>query len=62
MVVNSKMTAIADKIRDLLGISDKMGLDAMATNLGTAVNEVNAQAELIQQIKSVLEAKAVIKE
>lgn len=62
MVVNSKMTAIADKIRDLLGISDKMGLDSMATNLGTAVNEVNAQAELIQQIKSVLEAKAVIKE
>lgn len=62
MVVNSKMTAIADKIRDLLGISDKMGLDSMTTNLGTAVNEVNTQAELIRQIKAALEAKAVIKE
>lgn len=35
MSVNSKMTAIADKIRSLLGISGTMGLDAMATNLGT---------------------------
>ena len=33
MTVNSKMTAIADKIRSLLGITGKMGLDAMATNL-----------------------------
>ena len=35
MSVNSKVTAIADKIRALLGLSGKMGLDAMATNLGT---------------------------
>lgn len=35
MSVNSKMTAIADKIRSLLGITGTMGLDAMATNLGT---------------------------
>ena len=35
MSVNSKMTAIADKIRALLGLSGTMGLDAMATNLGT---------------------------
>lgn len=34
MSVNSKMTAIADKIRSLLGLSGTMGLDAMATNLG----------------------------
>lgn len=34
-MVNTKMTAIADKIRSLLGITEKMGLDAMATNLGT---------------------------
>lgn len=35
MTVNEKMTAIADKIRSLLGISGAMGLDAMATNLAT---------------------------
>lgn len=34
MSVNSKMTAIAGKIRSLLGITGAMGLDAMATNLG----------------------------
>ena len=33
MSVNSKMTAIADKIRSLLGLTGAMGLDAMAANL-----------------------------
>lgn len=40
MSVNSKMTAIADKIRALLGISGAMGLDAMATHLGTEQTNV----------------------
>lgn len=39
-MVNEKMTAIADKIRSLLGITGKMGLDAMATNLGTEQTDV----------------------
>lgn len=34
-MVNTKMTVIADKIRTLLGITAKMGLDAMAAHLGT---------------------------
>lgn len=58
MSVNSKMTAIADPIRTLTGKTGKMGLDAMATNLGNAVTEVGAQAALIQQIKTALEGKA----
>ena len=36
MSVNDKMTAIADKIRTLVGATGTMGLDAMATNVGTA--------------------------
>ena len=40
MSVNSKMTAIADKIRSLLGITGTMGLDEMATNLGTEQTNV----------------------
>lgn len=40
MSVNSKMAAIADKIRALLGISGTMGLDAMAANLGTEQTNV----------------------
>jgi hypothetical protein len=44
-MVNEKMTTIADKIRGLLGISGKMGLDAMATNLETEkTNVANAFA------------------
>lgn len=58
MSVNSKMTAIAEKIRSLLGISGKLGLDAMDSNLGTAVTECDSQTELIRQIKTALESKA----
>lgn len=42
MSVNSKMTAIADKIRALLGVSGTMGLDAMSTNLATIQSDVAA--------------------
>ena len=42
MSVNSKMTAIADKIRSLLGSTSKMGLDAMATNLSTLQSQIAA--------------------
>ena len=41
MSVNSKMTAIADLIRSLLGLSGTLGLDAMATNLGTEQTNIN---------------------
>lgn len=41
MSVNSKMTAIADKIRALLGTSSDLSLDAMATNLGTVQTNVS---------------------
>lgn len=58
MSVNTKMTAIADKIRSLLGLTGKMGLDAMGSNLGDVVNECNTQADLIAQIKTALDGKA----
>lgn len=51
MSINSKMTAIANPIRTLMGKTGKMGLDAMAEDLGVAVTEVDAQNNLIQQIK-----------
>lgn len=58
MSVATKMTAIADKIRSLLGITGAMGLDSMASNLGTVETEVGTQADLISQIASALEGKA----
>lgn len=55
MSVNSKMTALADKIRVLSGTEDAMGLDDMATNVGNANTEVDSQADLIAQIKSTID-------
>lgn len=59
MSVSSKMTAIADEIRELSGTTEAMGLDAMKTNLSDANDEVTSQAALIAQIAKVLEDKAV---
>lgn len=42
MSVNSKMTAIANKIRSLLGTSGTMNLDAMATNLNIIQNNISS--------------------
>lgn len=58
MSVKSKMTAIADKIRALLGITETMGLDAMADNIQAAQNEVDAQGALITHISELANAKA----
>lgn len=58
MSVNSEMTVIANNIRTLTGKTEKMGLDAMQSNLNSAVNEVDTQADLIKQIKAALEGKA----
>lgn len=51
MSVNSKMTAIADAIRNLLDISGPMGLDAMASNIssitkrGAVAGTISTKAE-----------------
>jgi hypothetical protein len=57
MSIQSKMTAIADKIRALLGISGALGMDAMAANLQSAINETESQESLISQIEAALEGK-----
>lgn len=58
MSVNSKMTAIANGLRKLLGLSGIMGLDKMANNIKTAQDEVDTQSDLIAQIRNVLNGKA----
>lgn len=57
MSIQSKMTAIADKIRSLLGITGTMGMDAMAANLQSAIAETESQESLISQIEAALEGK-----
>lgn len=56
--LNTKMTAIADEIRELSGTTEAMGLVDMKMHVWEANAEVDYQAGLITQIVSVLEGKA----
>lgn len=58
MSINSKMTAIADEVRELSGTSGAIGLDAMAAYVNEANDEVTYQASLIAQIANALDGKA----
>ena len=58
MSVHSKMTAIADEIRELSGTTGTMGLDAMAEHVSDANDAVDSQENLIAQISAALEGKA----
>ena len=58
MSVNSKMTAIADELRALMGATGALTLDGMAQQAGAANDAADAQAGLIAQITEALEGKA----
>ena len=58
MSVNEKMTAIANEVRILSGVSDKLSLDAMASHTKDANAEVDTQDDLIHQIAVALQGKA----
>ena len=51
MSINSKMTALADEIRELSGTTTPKGIDAMTTDVNTANIEISEQTDLIAQIK-----------
>ena len=50
MSVNEKMTALADKIRELSGTTSKKGIEAMTSDVNAANTEVSEQTDLITQI------------
>ena len=58
LIQGESLTAIADEVRTLSGISDSLTPDAMATNLSDANAEVSSQADLIAQIVTALQGKA----
>lgn len=62
MSVHSKMTALADEVRELSGSTDKFGIDEMTNTLNTENTNFNTnltnQNDLIAQIQSALEGKA----
>lgn len=57
MSVNSKMTAVADQIRTLMGRSGKLGLDAMASQVSAANSAVLEQTALLEEAIAALEGK-----
>lgn len=57
MSVNSKMTALADKVRELSGTTTAKSIDTMTLDLRTANAEILTQAVLLDQIIAALESK-----
>lgn len=55
MSVNSKMTVLADEIRTLSGTAEALSIDAMASNVKNANNEIITQTDLITQIQNVVD-------
>lgn len=59
MSVNTKMTALADEIREISGATGKLGIDAMTTKVGEANDETITQQDLIAQVAAALKGKSV---
>ena len=56
--VNSKMTALADEVRELCGVTEPLSIDSMTSKVSNANEEVNTQTDLIAQIITALDGKA----
>jgi hypothetical protein len=50
--INEKMTALADEVRVLSGVSNKIGIDEMTTQVGSANTAVISQADLIAELST----------
>ena len=55
---NSKMTALADEIRNLSGSNTAKGIDDMTNDVNEANVELTTQENLISQLSSILDSKA----
>ena len=58
MRLKEKMTALADEVRELSGVTETLSLQEMTTNISNANDEVDIQKSLIAQITTALEGKA----
>ena len=56
--VSSKMTALADEIRELSGTTTPKSIDEMTSDVDMANTEINEQTDLLEQIATALEGKA----
>jgi len=58
MSINSKMTALADEIRELSGTTITKSIDSMTADVDAANTEISEQMDLIAQISTALDGKA----
>ena len=58
IIQSETLESMADKVRVLADSSDKMSPDQITTNIAQANDDVEAQASLIEQIRSALDGKA----
>ena len=58
MSLNSIMTALADKVRQLSGRDSKMSVPDMTADIDDANTEIAAQGELIEKIRAAIVGKA----
>lgn len=56
--LNTKMTALADEIRELSGTTTTKSIDTMTSDVDAANTEITEQTDLITQITTALEGKA----
>jgi hypothetical protein len=56
--VASVFTALANEVREISGVTGKLGIDAMTSNLGEANDEVDEQTTLLNQAIIALQSKA----
>lgn len=54
MSVHERMTAIADRLRTLIGVPGALGLYEMSDYLDAAIRASDIQADLIAQIKGAI--------
>lgn len=57
--VASKMTALADEVREISGATNKLSIDAMTEHVSNANDEINSQATTIAEIAALLNGKSV---
>lgn len=56
-ILNTKLTAVNDEIRELSGSEETLGLDDMAENVRSGNDEIDAQTQLLEQAVAELQGK-----
>lgn len=56
MSVNTKLTNLANEIREISGTTTKKSLDVMTSDISAANNEISTQGDLIAQLQAAVDS------